>query len=142
VDTAVRERVRDEVFSTGVVSRAFAESFVVSTVSAPLPLRCAAVSSTPAARYLVVREMVTMSDYSVPQAWAETFDDAGFDGIFYGSAYTTGDASAYALFGDAGAPPASAGFTEAIHLTGLDACITAGMRVEGPPPARALRIIS
>jgi hypothetical protein len=142
VDTAVRERVRDEIFSTGFISRAFAESFVVSTVSAPLPHRCAAVSSTQAARYLVVREMVTMSDYSVPQAWAACFDDAGFDGIFYGSAYTTGGASAYALFGNAGAPPASADFTEAIHLTGPAACTTVGMKVEGPPPAQALRIIS
>ncbi|GGH44040.1 RES family NAD+ phosphorylase [Microbacterium album] len=141
VDTAVREKVRDEVFATGVVSRAFANSFAVSTVSAPRDHRCAAVSSTAAAGYLVVRELVTMADYSVPRAWAETLHRAGFDGVFYGSAYTTGDASAYALFGDAG-EPTTAGFTEALSLTGPDACTSIGMKVEGPPPAHALTVIS
>jgi hypothetical protein len=142
IDTAVREKVRDAASADQVVDRSYAESFTVSVVTAPLPHRCAAVSSTPAAGFGIVRELVTMEDYSVPQAWAEAFDARGFDGVFYGSAYTTGDASAYALFAPAGAPPVGTTYTAAFHLSGPDACAAAGMKVSGPPPSRSLSLIT
>ncbi|WP_210481101.1 RES family NAD+ phosphorylase [Naasia sp. SYSU D00948] len=139
VETAVREKVRDEISSSGVVSKAFAESFAVSVITAPVRYKCAAVSSARAVAFNVVRALVTMDDYSVPQAWAKSFETNQFEGVYYGSAYTTGAASALALFGDAGA--AGAGFTAALHMEGPDACAAAGMVVAGPPSLTALTLI-
>lgn len=139
VDTAVREKVRDEISSTGVVSRAFAEGFVVSAITAPADCKLAAVSSAGAARFDVRRALVTMDNYDIPQEWAEVFADAGFHGIYYGSAYTTGAASAVALFGAAGDPGPQ--LTSTVHMTGPDACADAGMTVEAPPTLGALTII-
>lgn len=139
VETAVREKVRDEVSSSGVVTRALAESFIVSAVTAPAGYKCAAVSSTGAARFNVVRALVTMEDYDVPQEWAETFEANTFEGIYYGSAYTNGGPSAFALFGNEGDPGPR--FTAAQHMTGPEACKAAGMIVAGPPPFRALTIV-
>ena len=138
-ETAVREKVRDEVGSTGVVSRVFAESFVLSVVSIPAEHTCAAVSSSRAERFGVVRDLVTTGDYGLTQSWAGTFASNGFDGVFYGSAYTTGRASAMALFGDEGAP--GGGFTAAVHLRGPQACEAAGMTVVGPPRLSALTVV-
>lgn len=139
VETAVREKVRDEVSTLGYVSRAFAESFQVSAVSAPRAYRCAAVSSSRAERFSVVRALVTTDDYVLTQSWAAVFASTGFEGISYGSAYTTGRPSAFALFGDAGA--AGPGFTARRHLSGVDACTAAGMTVVGPPRLGALTVI-
>ncbi|WP_336645481.1 RES family NAD+ phosphorylase [Microbacterium sp. USHLN186] len=140
VDTAVRERVREHVSQTGMVDPVFASEFVVSRASAPLPHRCAAVSHTEAARHDIVRELVTMHDYTVPQAWAAAFDESGFDGVFYASAFTTGEASAYALFGDAGAPDAEAGYAETMHLSGTEACEQLGWIV-ALPSSRGMIVI-
>lgn len=139
VETAVREKVREEVGSTGIVSRTLAEKFVVSTVTAPIDFKLAAVSSSRAARYDIVRALVTMDDYDIPQAWAEEFAANGFQGVYYGSAYTTGAATALALFGTAGDPGPR--FTAAGHLTGPEACVAAGMTVAGPPTFGSLTII-
>lgn len=139
LDTAVREKVREHVSSDGFVDPVTASEFVVSLVTAPIPYRCAAVNDTDAAKYGLVRELVTMQGYAVPQAWAEFFD-TDFDGIFYESAYTTGGPSAYALFGDAGAPSAP-GFTEATHMSGADACTALGWTV-GAPAESGLDILS
>ena len=139
LDTAVREKVRDYVSQTGFVDPDFASEFTVSLVTAPLPYRCAAVNHTDAAKYAIVRELVTMHDYSIPQAWAARFDE-DFDGILYESAYTTGGPSAYALFGDAGAPTV-AGYTEATHMSGADACTAVGWTV-GVPAESGLDVLT
>jgi len=141
IKTATRERVREHVTQLKVVDSVFADEFVVSRVTTPLSYVCAAVSHEDAADFGVVRELTTMDDYTVPQGWASAFDGADFDGVFYGSAFTTGDPSAYALFGDAGAPAASAGFTEAHDTDGADACRALGWTV-GPPPTSSLTIIT
>ena len=139
VETAVREKVRDEVIASGVVSRAFADTFRVSAVTAPLQHKCASVSSKRAARYNVVRALVTMDDYAIPQLWAAQLNDASFEGVYYGSAYTTGAPSAFALFGSAGGRDSS--FTAVPHLEGPAACEAAGMTVVGPPPLTVLTLI-
>lgn len=141
VDTAVREKVRGRVARTGVVSRAVADSFVVSIVSAPSEHRCAAVNHADAAKHHVVRELTTMSDYSVPQAWAEAFEKAGFDGVLYGSAFTIGNPDAYAFFGDAGVPDPSAGHTASLHLSGEDACRELGWTVASTPVIGGMTVI-
>lgn len=141
VDTAVREKVRGRVSRTGVISRDLADSFVVSIVSAPTEHRCAAVNHVDAAKHGIVRELTTMADYTVPQAWAKAFEDAGFDGVFYGSAYTTGDPAAYALFGDAGVPDPSAGHTATHHMSGEEACKALGWTVANTPVTRSMTVI-
>ncbi|MGW9159284.1 RES family NAD+ phosphorylase [Microbacterium sp. NPDC055665] len=130
--TAVRERVRENVTRDKVVDTVFADEFVVSTVVAPVPFECAAVSHDDAANHGVVRELVSMHDYAVPQGWAAALDGAGFDGVFYGSAYTTGDPSAYALFGPAGAPASDAGYIETRFMSGAAACRALGWTVSTP----------
>lgn len=142
VDTAVREKVRGRASRTGVVSRDLADSFVVSIVTAPTEHRCAAVNHVDAAKHGVVRELTTMPDYSVPQAWAKAFEDAGFDGVFYGSAFTTGEPAAYALFGDAGVPDPSAGHTAAHYMGGEEACKDLGWTVANRPVTRNMTVIS
>lgn len=129
IDTAVRERVRGRVSKTGVVSPRLADTFVVSAVTSPLPYRCAAVGHVDAVRHGIVRELTTMQGYGVPQQWAAAFDEAGFEGVFYGSAYTTGEPSAYALFGTAGAPEETAGYHETRVLSGPEACRVVGWSV-------------
>ncbi|KJQ55452.1 RES domain-containing protein [Microbacterium sp. SA39] len=138
-ETAIREKVRDEVSSTGVVSRVFAETFALSALSAPAEYTCAAVSSSRAERFGVVRDLVTTGDYGLTQRWARAFASHGFGGVFYGSGYTTGRASTLALFGDEGAP--GGGFTAAVHLRGPQACEAVGMTVTGPPRLSALTVV-
>lgn len=139
VDTAVREKLRDQVTASGVVSRKLADSFVVSVITVRSKYRCAAVSVARAVDFGIVRELVTRADYAIPQEWARTFDASGFDGIFYGSAYTTGAATAIALFGNAGR--ADDRYAERRHMSGADACAASGIRVAGPPALGALTIV-
>lgn len=139
VETAVRERVRDAVSSTNVVSPKLAQSFTVSVVNVPDELTSAAVSASRAVVYGVVRALVTMADYSIPQKWARTLRSNGFGGIYYGSAYTTGGPSALALFGDRGAPGGR--FATRSYATGAEGCQAAGMTVIGPPGFGALTVI-
>ena len=138
-ETAVREKVRDEVSTSGVVSRAFASSFTVSLISAPVHYKCASVSAAHAVDFGIVRELVTMDDYSIPQQWAEALEANTFEGIYYASAYTTGGPTALALFGNKGAPGPR--FMAAQHMAGPDACEAAGMVVAGPPALKSLTII-
>ncbi|WP_181405614.1 RES family NAD+ phosphorylase [Microbacterium sp. SGAir0570] len=84
VDTAVREKVRGRVSRIRAVSRNLAGSFVVAILT---ERRCAAVNHVDAAKHGIVRELTTMANYSVPQSWAKAFEDAGLDGLSYGSAF-------------------------------------------------------
>lgn len=141
VDTAVREKVRGRVSQAGVVSRSLADSLVVSVVGVLTPHRCAAVNDVDAAKHGIVRELTTMASYSIPQAWAQAFEDAGYDGVAYGSAFTTGSADAYALFGEAGAPVPVAGYTATRHLSGEDACRLLGWTVLNTPVTGGMTVI-
>ncbi|KQR53666.1 hypothetical protein ASF88_02050 [Leifsonia sp. Leaf336] len=139
VRTAVREKLRDQISASRVISRKLADSFIVSVITTPSDFRCAAVSSARAVEHGIVRELVTTADYDIPQQWAQAFDTNGFDGVFYGSAYTTGPATAIAIFGGAGGAPV--GYAERQHMTGAEACQVSGIAVVGPPTMDALTII-
>lgn len=130
LDTAVREKVREAVVSTGVVSRRFAAAFEVATLSAPATTHAADAAHSAASRYGVTRELGTMDDYAITRAWAAAFDSFGYGGIRYGSRFTTGPANAWAIYGTAGECP-----VEVLKLTtGVDACTQAGIRVADPIP--------
>ncbi|CAM5538761.1 RES family NAD+ phosphorylase [Leifsonia shinshuensis] len=125
LDTAVREKVRDAVVTTGVVSRRFAAAFEVAILSAPETTRAADVADRAASRYGVTRELGTMDDYTITRAWASAFDSFGYGGIRYGSRFTTGPANAWAIYGTAGEYP-----VEVLkRTTGVDACAQVGIRV-------------
>jgi hypothetical protein len=78
---------------------------VVSRLQLPEPRSVADLQSRDAGRYGVTRELETMVPYAVPQAWARGFAAAGLGGVRYGPRFTPGDASAVALFGQAGEAP-------------------------------------
>lgn len=107
-----------------------------ATVLVGLTGRFAAVSEPDAARFGVTAELTSMPTYAVPQAWAEAFDAAGFDGIRYTARFTPGPANSWAVFGPAGAHPLGR-VVEVIP--GIEACRRAGLRVlPGIPPSSAL----
>ncbi|MDR0946063.1 MAG: RES family NAD+ phosphorylase [Bifidobacteriaceae bacterium] len=130
--TAVREHLRATLIATGAVTARLAQSFHLTKVRLKQRIKCAAVSDNNAAAWGITRELVTMTDYQVTHEWAKAFAQAGFDGIRYGSRFTTGEPTAWALFGDAGAPQTPPGQMNA-HMTGLGACEDAGLRVLWTP---------
>lgn len=138
LDTAVREKLRDAILSTNVVSRTLADSFRVAELRILGPLRMAGVSEAGAAAFHVVRELCTMEGYAIPQKWAKAFSDVGFKGIAYGSSYTSGPADAWALFGTAGPDDVR---PSSPFLDGVDACRRIGLAVEDPPHSHAMTVI-
>jgi len=141
VETAVREKLRDKITASGVVQYDEAAAFRISKLTAPVAYDCAEVNAKTASKYGVVRGISSMDDYGVPQAWAKTLHGSGFGGIFYGSAYTNGAPTAYALFGPTGEPDPSAGFTAEEYLSGVDACAEVGIEVEDIPPPAGIMLI-
>ncbi|SDH31579.1 RES domain-containing protein [Microbacterium sp. 77mftsu3.1] len=137
-DTAVREKVREEAGS--IVEPVIADGFVVSKLTAPRSYRCADTGDDAAAQFGVVRALTTMDDYTVPQAWAAAFFAAMFEGVRYGSAFTTGARNSWALFGPPGPVPDPA-YTEVKVKDGRQACLDAGFRVAGMPTSRSLTLI-
>jgi hypothetical protein len=139
LDTALRERLRHELVRTGLVPDSLARAMAVSQLTTGRRRRCADLSSPAAAGFGLTRELVTMSDYAVPQTWAHAFDRSGPAGVRYSSRFTTGPANAWALFGPAGAtePPGRT----VRRWTGPEACRRAGLTVLGPPPSTALKLI-
>ncbi|MCS5723649.1 RES family NAD+ phosphorylase [Herbiconiux sp. CPCC 203407] len=136
--TAVREKLREHVLGQGIVPAGFANSFVVSTIRIDRSFTCADVGSPDSLPHKVTRMLATMDDYEVPQRWAATFDAAGFEGIRYGSSYTNGPDTAWALFGDEG----ERRFGEEIEsLPGAAACSGAGIEVYGLPHSDELETI-
>lgn len=57
-----------------------------------------------AARRGAGRELSTSSPYDLGQRWADTFDQAGFDGIRYQPRFSSEEATAVAAFATAGVP--------------------------------------
>ncbi|MDR1214717.1 MAG: RES family NAD+ phosphorylase [Propionibacteriaceae bacterium] len=140
IETAVRERLRHELVRTGLVPDGLAQAMAVTELTTGRRWRCAHLASAQAAGFGLTKELVTMSDYTVPQAWAQVFDRAGFQGLRYGSRFTTGPATAWALFGRAGSGQRPAPVVRR-RWSGPEACRRAGLTVLGPPPAAALKLI-
>ncbi|MCS5715576.1 RES family NAD+ phosphorylase [Herbiconiux sp. CPCC 205716] len=138
IATAVREKVRESVFDQGVVPASLANSFVVSSIRVARSFSCADIASADSVTHGVTRMLGTMDDYVVPQQWATAFDKAGFDGVRYGSSYTNGPSTAWALFDEEGEHPF--GDVTAV-LPGAAACALAGITVYGPPHSDELEIV-
>lgn len=88
-------------------------------------------------RFGLTGEIHSTPNYSITQAWARAFQEAGFDGIQYLLRHDPGQKlRGIALFGPAGSPPWPIGSTEPIdtkilkeaeHLFGIQ-------RLQVPPP--------
>ncbi|ROQ64759.1 RES domain-containing protein [Rathayibacter sp. PhB152] len=136
VRTAVRESLGDRVVPDQVITPAAAAAFRVSAVRPPPGLTCAAVTSQSADQHGVTRELTTMTDYDVTQAWAAALHAAGFDGIRYSSRYTSAAGpNSWALFAPKGGNDDFA-VDAARELDGPAACAQAGVRVLEPPPLK------
>ena len=127
IDTAVREKVREAVVTSRIISRGMADSFHVAVFNAD-GVRGADLAHVAAARFGVTRELGTMDDYTVTRAWAAAFDAEGFDGVHYGSRFTTGQAAAWAVFGAEGETDLCATSV----ISGDEACQIAHITVAGP----------
>lgn len=127
IETTIREALGDLAYGKVVMGSTVAERAVAEAV---LPVRgpFANISDDRAVDFGVIRELQTMSDYAVPQAWAEAFRAAGFTGVRYPSRFTSGAAAnSWAVFGPAG--PTELEVTG--HISGLAACQLAGIRTTG-----------
>jgi hypothetical protein len=101
-ESAVRERLGPVLGGRVELPESTLADVVVSSLTLPRDVSVADVQSRRAAAYGVTRELETMVPYTVPQAWARALAQARFDGVRYGPRFTPGQASALALFGEAG----------------------------------------
>ena len=142
VETAVRERLRQTLSASGVVTTRMADSFAVSLFAAPRAFTCAHIGVARAARFGVTRELesLTPGNYVLSRAWASALCDAGFEGVRYGARFTPGPANAWALFGSAGDRERPLPVIDCT-LSGRDACHRTGIRVLPVPRLCDLSII-
>lgn len=117
--TAVRESLGNRAYNKTISHEAALHVRVVTT-RMPSTGRFALVSDERAEDFGIIRELVTMPEYEVPQQWAAAFRVAGFAGIRYQSRFTAGQTvNAWALFGEAG----ETNIVNELAVTkGLDAC--------------------
>lgn len=118
-----------------VVPPSFVAGRAVFAVDLPVRVRLANTSSRKAVGFGVTNELAALTPYRVPNAWAATFDAAGFDGIAYRVRFDPGPhARGVALFGPAGAadwPVAERRTVDAELLARLES--QCGVRVAAPP---------
>jgi hypothetical protein len=134
VEGAVRERLGPTYSQGRIVPAAVAAAFVVTELDVPSELMLADLTDAAGARFGSTNELTTVDDYAIPQAWAQTFREAGFDGIRYLARFTPGKGpNAWALFGDSG--PRS--WRSHAVIDGPTATNHAGWEILPPPPTTA-----
>lgn len=138
IGAAMRERLGEKFAGGGQVSAELADSAVITEIM-PTPGR----GANPEAgtdNFPLTSELTSMPDYSIPQAWAAVFDDAGFDAIHYRGRLSSSSLASWALFDDEGE---HADYVTGATVSGREACKSAGIRVLPPPPSAAslLRVI-
>jgi hypothetical protein len=139
VASAVRERLADLVMPGQRVFEQEADGMAVSGIRPGAKSRCANVSDPSAVKWNVTRELTTMTDFSVTNAWAQRLLADGFQGVRYASRFTTGGSNAWAIFGPAGNNKKLKGHASAIE--GRAACLRAGIQpVPVPSSSRLTRI--
>jgi RES domain-containing protein len=140
VASAVRERLAHLVMPGQRVFEQEANGMVVSRFRPVAKPRCANVSDPSAVKWGVTRELTTMTDYSVTNAWAHRFLADEFQGVRYASRFTTGGSNAWALFGPAGKNKKLTAHSASIE--GRAACLRAGIQPIPVPSSAGLTRIS
>lgn len=137
VPVAVREHLGDTIVQAQMVSEHRARQMQVSVLLNDARLTYANVCDPRASGFSITRELCTMTDYTVTQAWAALFASHQFDGIRCAARYSTGKVpDAWARFGPAG--PHHAGVVLSSEtVAGADACKAAGIQVLSTPKSRS-----
>lgn len=104
VETAIREKGRERLLSTGVIPTGLASEWIIYDLTLPVQVRAADTAHGEAVRFGANRELSTVTNPEISCSWAEAFHAASFDGIAYASRFTSQQGwNALALFGDSGA---------------------------------------
>lgn len=141
IETAVRERGRERLLSTGMLSPAFIAAMNVYELRLPSDITVANLTAPAAVRFGANRELATTEDYSVSCAWAVGLHAQGLGGIGYASRYTSAaEVNSLALFGDAG----DAGWGWEQKLPGRMALVGAGLGdlIQEPPTLAQATIVA
>ncbi|MBG6185306.1 hypothetical protein IWX65_003285 [Arthrobacter sp. CAN_A214] len=103
VETAFREKARETLLHTGMVSPAFVDKMEFYELRLPATIQAADTTSEKAVTFGANRELATVAPpYEVPCAWAAALAGEGYGGVAYTSRFTSGvQWNALALFGDA-----------------------------------------
>ncbi|WP_075236083.1 RES family NAD+ phosphorylase [Mycobacterium colombiense] len=147
VETAVRERLGNDLMDYSKVSAKFAAEMVVSKLAVQVGGKLANVGDRRAVRHGVNRLVSTYSSarygYAKTRKWAAAFKEIGMRGIRYESRFTTvAKANAFAVFDDAGDAGLSKSWpADPTPMAGVEACQAAGLTVLPVPRARHLRIV-
>lgn len=138
IGAAMRERLGEKFTGGGQISAELADSAVITTIMPPPG--CGANVEAGTENYPLTSELTSMPDYSIPQAWAAAFDQAGFDAIHYRGRLSSSSLASWALFDDEGEHP---DYITGATVSGRQACQNAGIRVLPPPPSAAslLRVV-
>jgi len=104
-------------------------------------VKAANTTSERASAFRVTNELTTTECYDITQAWAATFDRAGFRGVYAVLRFTPGPTRGLALFDAAGAPkptppgdPHPVPVRQVVERYGID--------VMDPPSYSAVTIVS
>lgn len=148
--SALREALGTRLVSFGV-DRSELNNRAISKLFLPRPHHVANTTSAYAANHGITRELVSVTPYEVPHAWASAWADAGFDGIRYLGRLSTAivpEARCLAVFHAASAadstfkpdpnPSAAADTAIRAHMRILDTPTSpAGLTILPPPSAAA-----
>jgi hypothetical protein len=136
----VRERVGPKIADHGAVAASTLAGRLISALPLPSDQRSANLDAGRAAdQYGVTGELVTMTPYAIPQAWARALHQAGFDAIKGRLRFAVGRTRGLALFGPAGNRP---GWP--VDHSAVDALTVARqlpMRVLDPPDNEQLTVV-
>ena len=104
METALREKGRERLLSTGVIPTGMASEWIIYDLTLPIQVRAADTAHGEAVRFGANRELSTVTDPEISCSWAAAFHAASFGGIAYASRFTSQQGwNALALFGDSGA---------------------------------------
>ncbi|NMR28660.1 RES family NAD+ phosphorylase [Crystallibacter degradans] len=103
IESAIREKLRRRLLEGGILDEVMVDAIELHTLRLPRDGRYANTGSGRAQDFGANRELSTIMDKELTCRWAEAFADAGFDGIFYASRFTSPmECNSLAVFGDAG----------------------------------------
>lgn len=141
VETAIREKARERLLSTGTIPLQLIYPWMVYDVMLPSAITAADTSHKEAVDYGANRELATVRDLETSCAWAGALFKAGFEGIVYASRFTSEQGwNAIALFGLAGERTAwpierKRSALEAMETSSLGHMVSGrrGLRIVPPP---------
>lgn len=141
VQGALNELVGPECADRGWVDADLLSGRVLSTLHPPKDVKAADTTSVRAAQFRATNELATTERYKLTQAWADTLNRAGFDGVYAVLRFTPGPTRGLALFGDAGAAdPPPPGDPDPVPVRKVVEAL--GIQVVDPPSYSAVTIVT